>query len=66
MRCLLSGLVIYDECVSNRPNREYGTIDDVDIDLQINISFLDVSGYFWMIRDASVYAVFVGRCLFDA
>lgn len=24
--------------------REYGTIDDVDIDLHINISFLDVSG----------------------
>lgn len=23
--------------------REYGTIDDVDIDLHINISFLDVS-----------------------
>lgn len=25
------------------PNREYGTIDDVDIDLHINIGFLDVS-----------------------
>lgn len=24
-------------------NREYGTIDDVDIDLHINIGFLDVS-----------------------
>lgn len=27
-------------------NREYGTIDDVDIDLHINISFLDVSQQF--------------------
>lgn len=27
-------------------NREYGTIDDVDIDLHINIGFLDVSQQF--------------------
>lgn len=26
-----------------RPYREYGIIDDVDIDLHINIGFLDVS-----------------------
>ena len=25
------------------PSREYGTIDDVDVDLQINVSFLEVS-----------------------
>lgn len=28
-------------------NREYGTIDDVDIDLHINISFLDVSHHYF-------------------
>lgn len=37
-------------------NREYGTIDDVDIDLHINIGFLDVSHQFS--PSAHVYSVF--------
>lgn len=32
--------------VAVSPHREYGTIDDVDIDLHINIGFLDVSQHF--------------------
>lgn len=39
------------------PNREYGTIDDVDIDLHINIGFLDVSQrYVSSIQSSSIFA----------
>lgn len=36
-------LLMLNDCFFPSFRREYGTIDDVDIDLHINISFLDVS-----------------------